>query len=153
MTYTLLPTVIFGVLGSVTLCLAGYALFLFLRLRKQSLMRKQEAEDLLVLTAEREAHARRSIKLLCDALLKNDISDTEAAMRVAYLSQQISLSDDEKQHLEAFHQLSKATAHIPILGDWQGLSRSEQRSFKQERVKIEAEFHAFIHASAAHLSD
>ena len=96
------------------LIVGGYAAYLAVRLyrRRQRLEKgKRELENQL---KDKEAEARQSVQIIARALVQKDLSETEAAMRISWLSQQIVLSADEAQHFSVFQQLAVATAHIPI---------------------------------------
>ena len=129
-----------------------YASYLGLQLWRQKRQSQVAANDLAQAALERSAEARMSIKIICKALLKDDLSDTEAAMRIAYLSQQITIQTDEESHFQVFVKLAEATSHIPILDQWQALERKRQRQLTRDRVTIEQEFKQFTRNSAAYLA-
>ena len=52
-----------------------------------------------------------------------------------------------------FLQLAEATAHIPILDDWQMLEKSEKRRLNKERTEIELVYAEFIQAGAEQLAN
>jgi predicted RNA-binding protein with PIN domain len=95
--------------------------------------------------------ARQSIQIIARALLQKDLTDTEAAMRIAYLAQQVSATEDEAEQFTVFQQLAEATSHIPILEDWQMLEKSEKRRLNKERAAIELTYAEFIQAGAERL--
>lgn len=135
----------------VLVSVGGYAAYLALQLfrRRQRLEKgKQELENQLKV---KEAEARQSVQIIARALVQRDLSETEAAMRISWLSQQIVLSADEAQHFSVFQQLSVATAHIPILDDWAALGKAEKRRLTTEREGIEVSYREFIQASAVEL--
>ena len=135
----------------VLVSVGGYAGYLALQQyrRRQRLEKgKQELENQLKV---KEAEARQSVQIIARALVQKDLSETEAAMRISWLSQQIILSADEAQHFSVFQQLSVATAHIPILDDWAALGKAEKRRLTTEREGIEVSYREFIQASAAEL--
>lgn len=135
----------------VLLAVGGYAAYLAVQLyrRRQRLeSSKVELENRLKI---KEAEARQSVQIIARALVQKDLSETEAAMRISWLSQQIVLSADEAQHFSVFQQLSVATAHIPILDDWAALEKAEKRRLNTEREAIELTFRDFIQASALEL--
>ncbi|MDG1307202.1 MAG: DUF2489 domain-containing protein [Porticoccaceae bacterium] len=135
----------------VLLVVGGYAGYLAVQLyrRRQRLEQSKIAlEDQL---KTKETEARQSVQIIARALVQKDLSETEAAMRISWLSQQIVLSADEAQHFSVFQQLAVATAHIPILDDWAALKKSEKRRLNAEREGIELTFRDFIQASALEL--
>ena len=132
--------------------LGGYAAYLAYRLRQQRIETEQAELLLAAELSRKEANARQSVQIIARALVQKDLSETEAAMRIAWLSQQINLSADEAQHVSVFTQLAGATAHIPILDDWAALSKSEKRRLDTERESIESNYREFIYASAEDLT-
>ncbi|MGB1869159.1 MAG: DUF2489 domain-containing protein, partial [Porticoccaceae bacterium] len=93
--------------------LAAYAGWLVLQLRRQAAQANQAQVQLEAELEKKNLEARQSIQIIARALLQKDLSDTEAAMRIAYLSQQINSSDSETEQFSVFVQLAEATAHIP----------------------------------------
>jgi hypothetical protein len=141
------------VIGAVlVLGLGSYAFYLGFKLREQKRTAEQAEKQLAEELSKKEADARQSVQIIARALVQKDLSETEAAMRIAWLSQQIKLSDDEAQHVSVFHQLAGATSHIPILDDWAALPKSEKRRLDTERESIESNYREFIQISAVQLS-
>lgn len=132
--------------------LAGYAVFLSMQLRRQNHRQRELDHQLNEQRASSDSEARQSVQIIARALLQKDLSDTEAAMRIAFLSQKIIATQDELDAFKVFQQLAEATAHIPILEDWVLLERSEQRRLTAERKKIEADYREFIAVGAKSLS-
>lgn len=132
--------------------LGTYASYLGYKLRQQRLVAEQAERQLAVELAAKETDARQSVQIIARALVQKDLSETEAAMRIAWLSQQIKLSEDEAQQVSVFQQLAVATSHIPILDDWKALSKTEKRRLDAERESIELNFREFIQASAKELT-
>ena len=132
--------------------LAGYAVFLGMQLRRQSHRQRELDRQLNEQRVTSDSEARQSVQIIARALLQQDLSDTEAAMRIAFLSQKIIATQDELDAFKVFQQLAEATAHIPILEDWALLERSEQRRLTAERERIETDYREFIAAGAKSLS-
>ncbi|MGB0449591.1 MAG: DUF2489 domain-containing protein, partial [Porticoccaceae bacterium] len=127
-------------LVAAALLLAGlgtYAGYLGYKLRQQGIVAEQAEKQLAEELATKESSARQSVQIIARALVQKDLTETEAAMRIAWLSQQIKLSEDEAQQVSVFQQLAVATSHIPILDDWKALSKSEKRRLDAERESIE----------------
>ena len=132
--------------------LAGYAVFLGTQLRRQNHRQRDLDRQLNEQRATSDSEARQSVQIIARALLQKDLSDTEGAMRIAFLSQKIIATQDELDAFKVFQQLAEATAHIPILEDWALLERSEQRRLTAERERIETDYREFIAAGAKSLS-
>ena len=131
--------------------LALYAGYLFLQLRVQASRVSEAQAELNVELHGKNLEARQSIQIIARALLQKDLTDTEAAMRIAYLAQQVSATEDEAEQFTVFQQLAEATSHIPILEDWQMLEKSEKRCLNKERAAIELTYAEFIQAGAERL--
>ena len=132
--------------------LAGYAVFLGVQLHRQNHRQRDLDRQLNEQRATSDSEARQSVQIIARALLQKDLSDTEAAMRIAFLSQKIIATQDELDAFKVFQQLAESTAHIPILEDWALLERSEQRRLTAERERIETDYREFIAAGAKSLS-
>lgn len=133
------------------IALAAYAAWLSVKLRRQAGRAREAQEQLEAELQKKNLQARQSIQIIARALLQNDVTDTEAAMRIAYLSQQVSSTEQESEQFTVFVQLAEATAHIPILDDWQMLEKSEKRRLNKERAEIELVYAEFIQAGAEQL--
>ena len=133
------------------IALAAYAAWLSVQLRRQAGRAREAQERLEAELQKKNLQARQSIQIIARALLQNDVTDTEAAMRIAYLSQQVSSTEQESEQFTVFVQLAEATAHIPILDDWQMLEKSEKRRLNKERAEIELVYAEFIQAGAEQL--
>mgnify|MGYP000226912089 FL=1 len=133
------------------LVVGGYAAYLAVQLYRRRQRFENDKRELENQLKDKEAEARQSVQIIARALVQKDLSETEAAMRISWLSQQIALSADEAQHFSVFQQLSVATAHIPILDDWAALGKAEKRRLTVEREGIEVSYREFIQASAVEL--
>ena len=133
------------------LSVGGYAAYLALQLYRRRQHLENSARELEKQLKNKESEARLSVQIIARALVQKDLSETEAAMRISWLSQQIVLSADEAQHFSVFQQLAVATAHIPVLDDWAALAKAEKRRLNSERERIEASYRDFVQASAVEL--
>jgi hypothetical protein len=129
-----------------------YALNLGYRLFGQAKERERLSNQVQEHMLLKDVEARQAIQVIARALLQNDLSDTEAAMRISFLSQQVAATSEEIESFSIFQQLAEATSHIPILEDWIALERTEKRRLNVERENIEAGFREFIRSSATELS-
>ena len=135
----------------VLFAVGGYAAYLALQRYRRRQHLENSARELEKQLKNKESEARLSVQIIARALVQKDLSETEAAMRISWLSQQIVLSADEAQHFSVFQQLAVATAHIPILDDWAALAKAEKRRLNSERESIEASYRDFVQASAVEL--
>ncbi len=138
--------------GIIVLLLTGYALYLGLQLKRQKSRRNKAEEELRIEFEYNDKEARQSVQIIAKALIQKDISETEAAMRIGFLSQKITANHDEKNLFSVFQQLAEATSHIPILDDWKALEKCEKNRLTQERTAIESKYSDFIKASAEQLT-
>ncbi|MAD58018.1 MAG: hypothetical protein CMK44_05520 [Porticoccus sp.] len=138
---------------SIIFILGLYALILHLKIRKQSLQRKNNVDILSKHLVKRQDEFKESIRVIASAIVQDQICLTEGAIRINKLSSHLdsNLSDDIAY--EVFSELTKATAHIPILENWIKLTKEEQASFEVERKKIEKDFQHLIKTSAQRILD
>ena len=148
----ILSSLVLVIGGLLVAGLSVYAGYLGYKLRQQRLEAEQAKQQLAEEMVAKESDARQSVQIIARALVQKDLSETEAAMRIAWLSQQIKLIEEEAQHVSVFQQLAVATSHIPILDDWAALSKSEKRRLDAERESIELNFREFIQISAVDLT-
>lgn len=86
----------------------------------------------------------KSIQILAQALQGEELTLTEASIRISGLLDSLEIGDDIRAEFSAFYQLRSLTAHIPILGVWKELTRKEQVKFDLERIQHEATYRDFI---------
>jgi len=125
--------------------IAGYYLWL--------LHRKRQDEHAAVTALEKQLDQRyqrnlESIEIIARALLQEQVSLTEASIRINTLSQTLRLTEIVSEDLSVFRQLSEATAHIPIFERWRELPKKEKLAFDKERETIEGQFKEFVVVAA-----
>lgn len=146
-------TSIFTAAILIVLALSTYAIYLAVQLRRQKQQQATVVETLNRERMERDQDARQSIQIIARALVQKDLTETEAAMRIGFLSQKVIATDEETALFSVFVQLAEATSHIPILDDWAMLERSEKRRLTIERESIEKNYAEFMQSSAKKLVD
>ncbi len=127
--------VIFAV--AIIVVLLAYTGFLYWRLWR---VRKQQHEAALLAAKTKQDnvhYAQESIDVLLRGLEQQQLSLTEAAIRVSALSKV--LPDTDQAQYQVFEQLAHQTSHIPILEEWKKLSSLQQVKFDDERIKLEKE--------------
>ena len=92
------------------------------------------------LECSRQVDAQNSIVIIARCLVQEQVSLTEAAIRISTLARSLNPSLVEQQLYMPFDTLAKATAHIPILDAWQQLPREEKKRLTQERENIEIQY-------------
>ena len=106
---------LFGIGVVLIVALFIYALNLGYRLFGQAKERERLLSQVQADMVLKDVEARQAIQVIARALLQNDLSDTEAAMRISFLSQQVAATSEELESFSIFQQLAEATSHIPIL--------------------------------------
>jgi hypothetical protein len=81
--------------------------------------------------------AQQSIRVIAQALLQNDLTSTEAAMRIGFLAQQFEPIERQEKSIKTFQSLAMDTSHIPILDAWKALSTNEKAEYEKQRLSIE----------------
>lgn len=133
--------------------LGAYALHLYMKLQAQKAEKKQKEQMLSAELATRRDHYRNSIRVICSAIVEEQVSLTEGAIRISMLVSQLELAEQEKNDFQVFFQLTEATSHIPILEQWKSLNKMEKLRYDQEREKLEESFKDFIEDSASRVLD
>ncbi|MEH6559749.1 MAG: DUF2489 domain-containing protein [Oceanicoccus sp.] len=134
----MMVTIMMSIGGLIVICLAVYAAYLVIKSRGYE-KRRLIAEKNQTLRMEEAADtARRNISIMLRVIEQKQVSLTEAAIRI--MAYRLALPDSERDSIgyQAFDQLAKATAHIPILGKWKTLSQEEQAGFESERKVLES---------------
>lgn len=93
---------------------------------------------------QQRERVNKSIQILAHALQGEELTLTEASIRITGLLDSLNVSDDTRTEFSAFYQLRSLTAHIPILEAWKTLSRKEQAKFDRERLQHEESYRDFI---------
>ncbi len=128
----------------VVVVLASVAGYYLLQVRA---MQKRQAQQLAQLQAEGEAQRQRvnrSIQIIAQGLLDDQLTLTEGAIRIKVLLDGLSVEDEVQARYAAFYQLAKATDHIPILEAWKALSTRQKLAFDREREQLESDHREFI---------
>ncbi len=125
--------------------IAGRLVYKVMQLNKKRAQQLADIEAASRATqAQQRSHSNKSIQILAVALHNDELSLTEASMRIAFLLDQLEVSDGVKEEFSAFYQLRERTQHIPILQAWKDLSAKEQRVFDKERLQHESTFFEFV---------
>lgn len=93
---------------------------------------------------EQREWINKSIQILAQAVHKDELTLTEASIRIAGLLDSLDVHADIKAEFSAFYQLREKTSHIPYLEAWQQLSSAEQNKFDIDRLRHEATFNDFV---------
>jgi hypothetical protein len=111
--------------------------------KAEAIREKQEAE-----AEEKQQGSRssmnKSIQILAQSVGTDQISKTEAAIRIGALLEFLGVEESVKEEYSAFFQLAEATAHIPILEKWKALSTKEKLKYDNERLALEDKYGDFV---------
>ena len=121
--------------GVITTLLVIYSAVLVFKLKQKAKLRSQPDE--FQPKSQSQLDAQHSIRVIAQALLQNDLSPTEAAMRIGFLAQQYSPTEDQAPSLQVFQSLAMETSHLPILDAWKALSSQDKQRLEKERLSIE----------------
>ncbi len=135
----------------IVIVLAGYALHLRRKLRALAVSQRRAAELRQQDASARSERAHRSIELLARATVADELTVTEACMRIDHLMQQLHEGHRFSQQRRVFTQVAEATAHIPILDRWQALSAADKKRYTLERLRIEGNYRDFVIAACHQL--
>lgn len=143
--------------GLVILGLSIVAIRLLLKLREQNKKRAialQAIEDAnQKAQTEHRMWLNNSIQILARSVGKEDLSLTEASIRISGLLEALNVDETVKKEFSPFYQLRDKTSHIPYLQAWQDLSDAEQRKFDLERLQYEASYQDFVIDAAKRILD
>lgn len=135
--------------ASIIVVLATIAGFYHWRLYQKRSRQAQDCKRILKDAEERRQRNIRSIVILSRAVIDDQVSLTEASIRINALVQTLSLDTDTAEVFVVFRQLSEATAHIPILDEWRSLDRKRKIDFEKERERIESTYRDFVRNAAS----
>ncbi|MDA7825779.1 DUF2489 domain-containing protein [Porticoccaceae bacterium] len=121
--------------GVITTILVIYSGVLAFKLKQKAKRRTQPVE--FQPKSQSQLDAQQSIRVIAQALLQNDLTPTEAAMRIGFLAQQYSPTEDQAPSLQVFQSLAMETSHLPILDAWKALPASDKQRLDKERQSIE----------------
>ena len=128
--------------------LALIASRLLLQVHQQKKLRDRKLLELEESNAkaqqEQRAWLNKSIQILAQAVGREELTLTEASIRIAGLLDALDANESIKTEFSAFYQLREKTSHIPYLDAWKNLSDAEQRKFDMERLRQEATFNDFV---------
>lgn len=132
--------------------IAGRLVYRVYRLQKANAekLREQHLANEQAMKEQRE-RTNKSIQIIAMAVQQDELSLTEACMRIAGLLDHLEVDAAIKQEFSAFYQLRDLTQHIPILAEWQKLERKAQNDFDIERLRHEATYNDFVMDAAKRL--
>jgi len=142
----------FIVLGMViVLVLAGVAVYYLRQVKTMQAIKTQQLKELDDLKNDHNNYLNRSVQVLAQGLVAEQLSLTEGAIRISVLLDNLKIDDDERNDYSALFQLAEATSHIPILDAWNRLSKKEKNKFEKIRASLEAQYKDFVVDAARRL--
>ena len=93
---------------------------------------------------EKRDSMNRSIQILAQGLLTNQVTKTEAAIRIGGLLEFLEADEATKEEFSALFQLAQACSHIPILEKWKALPTKEKMCYDNERLALEEKYGDFV---------
>ncbi len=137
--YILLSVGIIIVLGLSVI--AGYYLWQ-LKLQQKKLA-EVEAEQEKTLQDQRK-RLNNSIQRLAQGVLGEQLTKTEAAIRIRVLLDGLGVDNETRKQYSAFYILAAKTDHIPILAEWKKLPSNDKKKYDKERLNLEKEYGDFV---------
>ena len=128
--------------------LAAYACYLDFKLKNKAKVSSQPT----FYDPQKELDAQLSIRVIAQALLQNDLSPTEAAMRIGFLAQQLTDGFRQDKSIKVFQALAMDASHLPILDAWKALPKDEKNRLEKERLSIESKYSEQVQLAAKALA-
>ena len=131
--------------------LTGIAGVLLYKVKQKNIhQRAQLAEKEAAIKVQRDK-VNNSIQILAQAVGRDELTLTEASIRISFLLDSLGVSEGVREEFSAFYQLMEQTRHIPILENWKNLSHKEQKDFDLQRLKSEESFRDFVQDAAVRI--
>ncbi|WP_347332849.1 DUF2489 domain-containing protein [Marinimicrobium locisalis] len=124
----------------VILVLAVVAGILQYKVHQLNRARKAQQQELEEANQAQRERINKSIQVIAQAVGSDDITLTEASIRISVLLDSLGVEDPVREEFSAFYELKTATDHIPILQAWKELSTKQKFKYDRERTTQE-QFH------------
>lgn len=102
--------------------------------------RKAQQRELEAASEAQRERINKSIQVIAQSVGSDDITLTEASIRISVLLDSLGVDDPVREEFSAFYELKTATEHIPILQAWKELSTKKKFQYDRERTTQE-QFH------------
>lgn len=130
-----------GLIIATLAIIAGYYLYQLRKLRERQ---KQAEDDAQRYALERAEKNRKSIKIIAQGLIDEQLTLTEGSIRITVLMENLPIEQSVREEFSAFRLLAEATSHIPILEDWKKLKTKQKLEFDRQRQKLESDHREFV---------
>lgn len=127
---------------------AGYYLWQVKQLNQHQQQQREQLEQERRVQREKTV---KSLKLISNAILEDQLTLTEGALRIRAMLLSLNVDDSVLESFSAFFLLAEATQHIPILEEWKKLDRKQQFKFDRQREKLESDHREFVLDAAKRL--
>ncbi len=128
----------------IVLVLAVIAYRLQQQVKKMEADKAAQEQALADQQQEKRDSMNKSIQILAQGLLTDQVTKTEAAIRIGALMEFLGVDEATKEEFSAIYQLAEASAHIPILEKWKALSTKEKMRYDNERMALEEKYGDFV---------
>lgn len=145
---------IYVIVGVAVLIVAVLAVIAYRLQTKVNTIEAEKAEqerELEVQAQKKRDSMNKSIQILAQSLHTDQVSKTEAAIRISVLMEFLGVDDAVKEEYSALFQLADATAHIPILEKWKALPTKEKLRYDNDRMASEEQYGDFVVDAAKRL--
>jgi hypothetical protein len=110
-------------------------------------LRREQKERQEALEREGEAQrerVNRSIQIIAKSVGNEDITLTEASIRISVLLDSLGVEEPVREEFSAFYQLAEANGHIPILDEWRKLTPKQKFALDHQRITQEVHYQEFV---------
>lgn len=132
----------------IVLALSAYAIYLLLAVRRQQQHHHEKLAEFEALMTDERAKRISSIRILAQGVVDDQLTLTEAAIRITALLDVLGHGQQARQQHAGLYHLADETLHIPRLQAWQALPLKERRRYEAERLQSEDKYRDFVVASA-----
>jgi Protein of unknown function (DUF2489) len=144
----MLYPVLIVVAAVIVIGLAFYASTLTRKVRVLEKKRQQDAVAMKAELSQQRTHRNKSIQIIAQGILSDQLSLTEGAIRIRVLMDGLDVEVSVREEFNAFYQLSDATSHIPILEEWKKLTLKQRLAYDSERAQLESDHKEFVEDAA-----
>ncbi|AFU97957.1 DUF2489 domain-containing protein [Simiduia agarivorans] len=137
--------------AGIVLGLGVYAVYLLLAVRTQQQRQQEKLAEFEALMTDERAKRISSIRILAQGVVDDQLTLTEAAIRITALMDVLGYGSQGRQQFAGLYQLADETLHIPRLQAWKDLAAKDRRRYEAERLQSEEKYRDFVVASAREL--
>lgn len=129
----------------IVLALSWWAWSLLCQVKVKEAEEAQALERLDQQAKDQRQRVNKSVQVIAASVLNgNEISLTEASMRLSVLLESLGVNEDEREAFAGIFKLAEATSHIPILAEWKKLPSKKKLVLDKQRLVLEADYQDFV---------